>query len=102
MTEVQFQKALEVVEKMREKNAREGGERLSNDELLEFYGFYKQVTVGDINTSRPGFLYFKEKAKWDAWKSRQGMTQEEARVQYVALVKKALTDHGYGDLIEGF
>ena len=32
---------------------------LSNDELQEIYGLYKQATVGDINTSRPGMLDFK-------------------------------------------
>mgnify|MGYP003522752216 CR=1 FL=1 len=104
MSEEQFQKALEVVEQMREKNAREGGERLSDDELLQFYGFYKQATVGNIDTQRPGFLSlnFKAKYKWDAWKAREGMSKEEARKQYIALVKKSLTEHGYGDLIKGF
>ena len=72
MSETEFQNALKVVEQMREKNAREGGERLSNDELLEFYGLFKQATVGNINIDRPGFfsLDWKGKAKWDAWKSR--------------------------------
>lgn len=31
MTEADFQKALKVVEEMREKNAREGGERLTDN-----------------------------------------------------------------------
>ena len=32
---------------------------LSNDELLEVYGLFKQATVGDVNTSRPGMLDLK-------------------------------------------
>ena len=32
---------------------------LSNDELLEVYALYKQATVGDVNTSRPGLMDFK-------------------------------------------
>ena len=27
---------------------------LSNEELLDLYKYYKQATVGDCNTSRPG------------------------------------------------
>ena len=32
---------------------------LSNDELKEVYALYKQATVGDINTTRPGMLDLK-------------------------------------------
>ena len=44
----------------------------SNDEKLEAYGLYKQATVGDVNTDRPGMLNFSGKSKWDAWKAREG------------------------------
>merc|ERR1712013_390413 len=39
---------------------------LSDEELKEVYALYKQATIGDVNTSRPGMLDFKGKAKWDA------------------------------------
>ena len=32
---------------------------LSNDELLEIYALFKQASVGDCNTSRPGMMDFK-------------------------------------------
>ena len=32
---------------------------LSNDELKEVYALYKQATVGDINTERPGMFDMK-------------------------------------------
>ena len=32
---------------------------LSNEELLEVYALYKQATVGDVNTSRPGMFDLK-------------------------------------------
>ena len=32
---------------------------MTDDELKEIYALYKQATVGDINTSRPGMLDFK-------------------------------------------
>lgn len=57
----------------------------SDGDKLELYGLYKQVTVGDVNTStfyitffnglslaRPGMMDFQGKAKWDAWNSRKG------------------------------
>jgi len=58
----------------------------SDAELLEIYGLYKQATVGDVNTSRPGLLDLKGKAKWDAWSALKGTSQEDAKGKYVALV----------------
>ncbi|KAG0226903.1 Acyl-CoA-binding domain-containing protein 1 [Actinomortierella wolfii] len=60
----------------------------SNDELLELYALFKQATVGDNNTARPGMLDLKGKAKWDAWTAKKGLAQEEAEKQYIALVEK--------------
>ncbi|EWC44985.1 hypothetical protein DRE_01044 [Drechslerella stenobrocha 248] len=58
----------------------------TDDELLDLYGLYKQASVGDINTTRPGMMDFKGKYKWDAWKSREGISQEEAEQLYITLV----------------
>ena len=41
-------------------------------ELLEMYALFKQASVGDVNTDRPGMLDFKGKAKWDAWSGKKG------------------------------
>ncbi|KAF9335080.1 Acyl-CoA-binding domain-containing protein 1 [Podila minutissima] len=60
----------------------------SNDDLLQLYALFKQATVGDINTTRPGFTDFKGKAKWDAWKEKEGLASAEAEKQYIALVEK--------------
>ncbi|EPS92457.1 hypothetical protein FOMPIDRAFT_131402 [Fomitopsis schrenkii] len=48
-----------------------------------FYKYYKQATVGDVNTARPGMLDFVGKAKWDAWESVEGTIKEEARTKYI-------------------
>lgn len=61
-------------------------ERPSNNILLQLYSLFKQATEGDVNTDRPGGFDFKNIAKWDAWKNLQGMSQEDARAQYVQLV----------------
>jgi diazepam-binding inhibitor (GABA receptor modulating acyl-CoA-binding protein) len=38
--------------------------KMSDDELLQIYSLYKQGTVGDNTTDKPGMLDFKGKAKW--------------------------------------
>ena len=61
---------------------------LSNDDKLDFYALFKQGTVGDVNTERPGMLDMKGKAKWDAWKAKEGMSQDDAKAAYVAKVQE--------------
>lgn len=39
---------------------------------LILYALFKQGTVGDVNTSRPGVFDLKGKAKWDAWDKQKG------------------------------
>ncbi|VDM59731.1 unnamed protein product [Angiostrongylus costaricensis] len=60
----------------------------SNDQMLELYALFKQGTVGDNNTEKPGMLDMKGKAKWSAWDSKKGMSQEDAKAAYVELVNK--------------
>lgn len=38
--------------------------KMTDDELLQLYGLFKQASVGDNNTDKPGMLDFKGKAKW--------------------------------------
>ena len=64
--------------------------------LLEMYGLYKQATSGDVTGKRPGMLNVKGRAKYDAWKSRKGMTGEAAMDSYVALADRLLEEHGIG------
>ena len=61
---------------------------ISNEDKLEFYGLFKQGTVGNINTERPGMLDLKGKAKWDAWKGKEGMSQDDAKAAYIAKVQE--------------
>ena len=62
---------------------------LEDAKKLDIYALFKQGTVGDVNTERPGMLDFKGKAKWDAWKAKEGMSQDDAKNAYVELVKDA-------------
>ncbi|KNE61845.1 hypothetical protein AMAG_07121 [Allomyces macrogynus ATCC 38327] len=60
----------------------------SNDELLELYALFKQATVGDNTTARPGMFDLKGKAKWDAWAAKKGLASDEAEAKYIALVEE--------------
>jgi len=71
--------------------------RPATGQLLELYGLYKQATVGDNNSEKPGMLDFQGQAKWASWDSVRGvhvchtndpvgMSQSEAQQQYIDLV----------------
>jgi len=61
--------------------------RPSDADLLELYALYKQATVGDCDTQRPGMMDFKGKAKWDAWDGKKGTSKADAEAAYIAKVK---------------
>lgn len=63
-------------------------------EMLELYGLFKQASVGDINTERPGMFDFQGKAKWDAWSGRKGLAKEDAEKQYIAVVERLIQTYG--------
>jgi len=65
----------------------------SEAELKEIYSLYKQAMIGDINTERPGMLDLKGKAKWDAWNSKKGMSQDEAKKKYVEYAAELLSKY---------
>ena len=61
---------------------------LSQEDMLEFYGLFKQANIGDVNTERPGMFDLKGKAKWDAWEAKKGMSSDDAKAAYVAKVQE--------------
>jgi len=86
MSDADFEKAANDVKNLKT--------RPNDEQMLEIYSLYKQGTVGDVNTDRPGMLDFKGKAKWDAWEKRKGMDQSKAKEEYIALVKKLIEQYG--------
>jgi diazepam-binding inhibitor (GABA receptor modulating acyl-CoA-binding protein) len=58
----------------------------SNEEKLSFYKYYKQATEGDVTGSQPWAVQLEARAKWDAWKSVEGISQDEAKEKYIELV----------------
>lgn len=65
MITFQFEQAAEKVKKLKTSP--------NNDELLVLYALYKQGTVGDNTTAKPGMLDLKGKAKWEAWNKKKGL-----------------------------
>jgi diazepam-binding inhibitor (GABA receptor modulating acyl-CoA-binding protein) len=63
-------------------------QRPDNNTLLQLYALYKQATVGDVNTKRPGMTDFVGRAKWDGWEKLKGQTQEQAMQGYIDLVNR--------------
>jgi acyl-CoA-binding protein len=60
-----------------------------NETLLRLYSLYKQATEGDINTDNPpGMFDFVAKAKYDAWLNLKGVAANDARQQYIDLVRE--------------
>ena len=55
---------------------------------LEFYGLYKQATVGDNDTPQPWAIKVEARAKWEAWAKCKGMSKEEAMAQYVQRLRE--------------
>ncbi|SCV73520.1 BQ2448_7446 [Microbotryum intermedium] len=78
-TSTQFDKAVAIVGQL----PKDGPVKPSQADQLVFYGLYKQATVGDVNTSRPGMMDFVGKAKWDAWKKNEGLSSDDAKSKYV-------------------
>ena len=66
----------------------------SNEELLNLYKFYKQATVGDINTPKPSIIYFKDVSKWDSWNSVKGFTKYSSEVKYISFVNLLIKNYG--------
>ncbi|XP_053676969.1 acyl-CoA-binding protein homolog [Anopheles nili] len=60
--------------------------RPSDSELLELYALFKQATVGDNETEKPGMFDLKGKAKWQAWTDRKGVAKDAAMEAYIKLV----------------
>jgi diazepam-binding inhibitor (GABA receptor modulating acyl-CoA-binding protein) len=68
-------------------NSKKLSERPDNSTLLKIYGLYKQATAGDNTEKKPGFGDMVGRAKWDAWNGLKGTSADDAKQQYVDLIK---------------
>ncbi|KAK9477268.1 acyl-CoA-binding protein [Lipomyces japonicus] len=65
----------------------------SDDELLQLYGLYKQATVGDNTTAKPGVFDLKGKYKWAAWDKLNGKSQDEAEQEYIKFAEELIAKY---------
>jgi len=63
-------------------------QRPDNETLLRLYALYKQGSEGEVGGEKPGFFDFVGTAKYEAWATLKGMSQDEAMQKYVDLVRK--------------
>ncbi|KAK7826654.1 hypothetical protein U0070_007816, partial [Myodes glareolus] len=82
----EFDKAAEEVKRLKTQP--------SDEEMLFIYSHFKQATVGDVNTDRPGLLDLKGKAKWDSWNKLKGTSKESAMKAYVEKVEELKKKYG--------
>ncbi|XP_038610070.1 acyl-CoA-binding domain-containing protein 4 isoform X2 [Tachyglossus aculeatus] len=80
----QFEAAVGVVQSL----PKNGSYRPSYEEMLRFYSFYKQATVGPCPIPRPGFWDPIGRYKWDAWNSLGRMSKEAAMTAYISEMKR--------------
>ncbi|KAG8903642.1 hypothetical protein FRB99_002917 [Tulasnella sp. 403] len=95
MSAAKFEKAVSIVNGL----PKDGPVQPTQDERLTFYSLYKQATVGDNTTTRPGTfsLDLVGKAKWDAWDGQKGKSTEDAQKEYVDALIATLTKEGGDD-----
>ncbi len=62
-------------------------EKPDNMTLLRIYALYKQASTGDVDGDRPGMTDFVARAKFDAWATLKGTSQEEAQQLYIDLIE---------------
>jgi diazepam-binding inhibitor (GABA receptor modulating acyl-CoA-binding protein) len=76
--EEEFNKIVDVINN--NKNNKDIGITTTN--MIDFYKYYKQATLGDCNISEPSIFYQEARTKWQAWNSVKGMSKEDAMKQY--------------------
>ncbi|XP_025063105.1 acyl-CoA-binding domain-containing protein 4 isoform X3 [Alligator sinensis] len=82
--QVQFQAAVRVIQGL----PKNSSYCPSYEEMLRFYSYYKQATVGSCAIPRPGFWDPIGRYKWDAWNSLGKMSKEEAMAAYISEMKR--------------
>ena len=81
-----FTKAVQFVQRT------ERSRSINNSRALQFYGLYKQATLGSTSTPRPRKIQVRKYRKWCAWKGYDGMDQQVAKDQYVELLTTTVPD----------
>lgn len=71
--------------------------KLEANTLLEFYGLYKQSTVGVCNTPKPGIFSMQARTKWNAWNELGSMSKTVAMQKYISKISEIEPDWDAND-----
>jgi diazepam-binding inhibitor (GABA receptor modulator, acyl-CoA-binding protein) len=67
--------------------------KVTNEQKLNFYALYKQATVGDCNTERPGGLFnWERKSMWDSWNELKFKFIKNPKKMYVDYLTSIMSD----------
>ena len=79
--DIEFNKAFELLSQLKE--------NLAPDIMLKLYAYYKQATSGDL-FSIDEESDVRNAFKFNAWMQLNGMSQENAKKEYIILAKEIL------------
>lgn len=65
-------------------------EKLPPDVMLQFYAYYKQATQGNNYVEPSGDSELRSAFKLNAWFQLSHLSEDEAKQEYIKLVKKYL------------
>jgi len=63
-------------------------------EMCTLYKYFKQVKSGDVTGDQPWSYQIEARAKWDAWKTCEGLSSEEAMQGYTDALTQQATKYG--------
>lgn len=96
--EEKFHAAVNVIRSL----PKSGSYQPSNELMLRFYSYFKQVTEGPCDKSKPAFWDIINRTKWEAWNRLGNMTKEEAMEAYVAELHRIVETMSYSDSVASF
>lgn len=67
--------------------AARGNNKLTNEQKLTLYAFYKQAHFGKCSVDKPSAVDMVGSAKWESWKALGDMNQDLAKHQYLEWVQ---------------
>ncbi len=62
--------------------------------FYDVYGLYKQSLFGDNKVQKPYWFNFKSLNKWRSWKKENGKSKENAKDEYIFIIKTYLIYQG--------
>ncbi|KAI0796514.1 acyl CoA binding protein-domain-containing protein [Abortiporus biennis] len=86
LIDAQFDRAVEIVQGL----PKTGPIQTGYEEKLTMYSLYKQATVGNVDSPRPGMFDMLGRAKWDAWAKHKDLDPYAAKQLYVEALLKVL------------